>query len=91
MVFVKAQDLIPASIGLRSLNRLKTAHTGLYMQVRYDPSQSYLVLGTVATPVTTPKGITVNEDPKRCLGICHVMKTSCQLYKPLTTGCDSCG
>ncbi len=33
MVFVKAQDLIPSDIGLRSLNKLKSAHGGLYMGV----------------------------------------------------------
>ena len=64
MVFVKAQDLNPASIGLRSLNKLKSAHGGLYMGVHYDQSQFYFVLGTSTSPVTTPKGVTVNEDPK---------------------------
>jgi hypothetical protein len=51
-------------IGLRSLIDLKSAHGGLYMGVHYDQSQFYFVRGTSATPVTTPKGITVNEDPK---------------------------
>ena len=64
MVFVKAQELDPAKIGLRSLNKLQSAHGGLYMGVHYDQSQFYFVLGTSAKPVTTPKGIVVNEDPK---------------------------
>ena len=64
MVFVKPQDLIPANIGLRRLNKLKSAHGGLYMGVHYDQSQFYFVLGTSASPVTTTKGIVVNEDPK---------------------------
>ena len=34
------------------------------MGVHYDQSQFYFVLGTSASPVTTPKGVTVNEDPK---------------------------
>ncbi len=64
MVFVKPQELDAAKIGLRSLNKLKSAHGGLYMGVHYDQSQFYFVLGTSTKPVTTPKGIVVNETPK---------------------------
>ena len=46
MVFVKAQDLSVFTIGLRSLNKLKSAHGGLYMAVHYAQSTFYLVLGT---------------------------------------------
>ena len=63
MVFVKAQDLIASDIGLRSLNKLKSAHGGLYMGVHYAQSTFYMVLGTTTKPVTTPKGV-VNDDPK---------------------------
>ena len=64
MVFVEVQDLQPASIGLRSLNKLKSVHGRLYMGVHYDQSQFYFVLETSDSPVTTPKAIVVNEDPK---------------------------
>lgn len=64
IVSVKTQDLVPASIGLRSLNKLKSAHGRLYMGVHCDQSQFYVVLGTYASPVSTPKGIIVNKDPK---------------------------
>ena len=64
MVFVKSQDLIASDTGLRSLNKLKTAHGGLYMGVHYAQSTFYLVLGTTSKPVTTPKGVAVNDDPK---------------------------
>ena len=63
MVFVKAEDLIASDIGLRSLNKLKSAHGGLYMGVQYAQSNFYLVLGTTK-PVSTPKGVVVNDDPK---------------------------
>ena len=64
IVFVKPRDLVPASIGLRSLHKLKSAHGGVYMGVHYDQSQYYTVLGTSASPVSAPKGIIVNKDPK---------------------------
>ena len=64
MVFVKAQDLIASDIGLRSLNKLKSAHGGLYMGLHYAQSTFYLVLGTTTKPMTTPKGVVVNDDPK---------------------------
>ncbi len=64
MTFVKAPELVPQSIGLRSLSKLKSAHGGLYTGIHYDQSHFYLVLGTKDKPVTTPKGITVNDDPK---------------------------
>jgi len=34
------------------------------MGIHYNQSHFYLVLGTKDKPVTTPKGITVNDDPK---------------------------
>lgn len=58
------QDLIASDIGLRSLNKLKSAHGGLYMGVHFAQSTFYLVLGTTTKPVTTPKGVVVNDDPK---------------------------
>ncbi|DBB09393.1 TPA: hypothetical protein ACH3X3_007966 [Trebouxia sp. C0006] len=64
MVFVKAQDLIASDIGLRSLDKLNSAHGGLYMGVHYAQSNFYLVLGTTTKPVSTPKGVVVNDDPK---------------------------
>ncbi len=36
MVFVTAQDLNPQLLGVRSLNKLKSAHDGLYMGIHYD-------------------------------------------------------
>lgn len=64
MTFVKALELAPQNIGLRSLSKLKSAHGRLYMEIHYNQSHFYLVLGTKDKPVTTPKGITVNDDPK---------------------------
>jgi len=61
---VTALQLDPKLIGLRSLNNLKSAHGGLYMGIHYDNSHLFLVLGTRDKPITTPKGITINEDPK---------------------------
>jgi len=63
-MFVTAQDLDPQLLRLRSLNKLKSAHYGLYMGVHYDNDKLYLVLGTKDKPITTPKGITINDDPK---------------------------
>ncbi len=60
---MNSQDVQKTSIGLRSLNKLKSAHGGLYMGIHYDQAHFYLV-GTREHPVTTPKGITVNEDQK---------------------------
>ena len=84
MVFVKAQDLIASDIGLRSLNKLKSAHGGLYMGVHYAQSTFYLVLGTTTKPVTTPKGVVVNDDPKApgLHSAYHVMTAYCPLSKP---------
>ena len=64
MTFVKAQELVAQSIGLRSLSKLKSAHGGLYMGIHYDQSHFYLVCGTKDKPVITPKGIAINDDPK---------------------------
>ncbi len=64
MTFVKAQQLEARNIGLRSLNELKSANGGLYMGIHYEQSHFYLVLGTRDKPVVTPKGFTVNDDPK---------------------------
>ena len=64
MVFVKASEFNPQMLGLRSFNKLKPAHGVLYMGIHYDQSHLYLVLGTTDKPIVTPKGITVNEDPK---------------------------
>lgn len=64
MTFVKALELAPKSIGLRSLSKVMSAHGGLYMGIHYNQSHFYLVLGTKEKPVPTPKGITFNEDPK---------------------------
>ena len=64
MVFVNAQDLIASDIGLKSLNKLKSAHGGLYMGVHYAQSTFYSVLGTTTKPVTAPKGVVVNDNPK---------------------------
>ncbi|KAL0043082.1 hypothetical protein WJX79_008527 [Trebouxia sp. C0005] len=60
----QAQDLIASDIGLRSLNKLKSAHGGLYMGVHYAQQNFYLVLGTATRPVISPKGVVVNDDPK---------------------------
>ena len=64
MTFVKAQDFNPQQLGLRSLNKPKSAHGGMYMGIHYDNNNFHLVLGTREKPVVTPKGVTVNEDPK---------------------------
>jgi len=64
MTFVTAQHFNPQQLGLRSLNKLKSAHGGLYMGIYYNNDKLYMVLGTRSRPVTTPKGITINEDPK---------------------------
>ena len=64
MTFGKALELVPQKIGLRSLSKLKSARGGLYMGIHYNQSHFYLVLGTKGKPVTTPKGITVKDDPK---------------------------
>ncbi|DBA92838.1 TPA: hypothetical protein ACH3X1_003019 [Trebouxia sp. C0004] len=84
MVFVKAQDLIASDIGLRSLNKLKSAHGGLYMGVHYAHSNFYLVLGTTTKPVTTPKGVVVNEDPNASghHSACLVMTAFYPPFKP---------
>ncbi len=34
------------------------------MGIYYNNDKLYMVLGTRSRPVTTPKGITINEDPK---------------------------
>ena len=62
-MFVTAQELDPQLLGLRSLNKLKSAHGGLYMGIHYN-DKLYLVLGTRDKPIATPKGITINDDPK---------------------------
>ena len=54
------QELRAESIGLRSLDKLKSTHGssgGLYTGTHYDHSQFCFVLGTIVMPVTTPKGI----------------------------------
>ncbi|DBB18470.1 TPA: hypothetical protein ACH3X3_000113 [Trebouxia sp. C0006] len=63
-MFVTAQELDPQLLGLRSLNKLKSAHGGLYMGIHYNNDKLYLVLGTRDKPIATPKGITINDDPK---------------------------
>lgn len=55
IVFVKTQGLVPASIGLRSLNKLKSAHGGLYMGVHNDHSQFYFVLEHLLVLSARPK------------------------------------
>ena len=63
-MFVTAQELDPQLLGLRSLNKLKSAHGGLYMGIHYNNDKLYLVLGTRDKPIATLKGITINDDPK---------------------------
>ncbi len=74
MTFVKAQYLNPQQLGLWSLNKLKSAHGGMYMGIHYDNTNFHLVLGTREKPVVTPKGVTVNDDPK---GVWVSLSISC--------------
>ncbi len=46
------------------MNKLKSAHERLHLGIHYDNSHLFLVLGTRDKPISTPKGITINEDSK---------------------------
>lgn len=49
-MFVTAQELDPQLLGLRSLNKPKSAHGDLYMGIHYKNDKLYLVLGTRDKP-----------------------------------------